>query len=236
MGYYKGKQTNQNNQSPKLMYKLHIRGELVAETGLHIGGSEVELEIGGLDNEVIKVRQGDKRVPYIPGSSLKGKLRTLLGRYYGKATPETDEMIVKQLFGVSPNPKKNQPIILSRLIVRDCYAVDAGQVKTEEKAENTINRISGVANPRSMERVVKGAVFNLDMILDVYKGDHEGQLLQTLDLGFQLLVRDYLGGGGTRGSGKVRVSNLRIEKIRFLKDGTVEKSLHEDFKFNANEE
>lgn len=52
-----------------------IKGELVCETGLHIGGSNDNIDIGGTDNVIIRDVVSD--LPFIPGSSLKGKLRSL---------------------------------------------------------------------------------------------------------------------------------------------------------------
>lgn len=212
----------------KLIHKLHITGKLTVETGLHIGGTEVELDIGGLDNEVIKIKQGDKRVPYIPGSSLKGKLRALLGRYFGSSEPKFDEGQVAQLFGISPNEKN---ATRSLLIVRDSYSI--GELTTEDKAENTITRLTGKANPRHMERIVKGAEFEIDMILDIYESSNTDKLLQTLDLAFQLLKRDYLGGSGTRGNGKVEISELKARKLVFSKEGKVTPTAY-IHKFEAN--
>ena len=63
----------------KLLYKLEISGIIEVKTGLHIGGSDVDLTIGGIDNEVAK----HKGVPYIPGSSLAGKLRHLIAKHKG---------------------------------------------------------------------------------------------------------------------------------------------------------
>lgn len=62
--------------------KYIITGKLICETGLHIGGTAEGFEIGGLDSPVIKDRLSD--YPYIPGSSLKGKLRHLLEWSLGK--------------------------------------------------------------------------------------------------------------------------------------------------------
>jgi len=215
----------------KLKYKLLITGEIRVETGLHIGGSEVELDIGGLDNEVIKIKRGDKRVAYIPGSSLKGKLRSLLARQKGYRKHRDDKGEVLLLFG-SANSKQKKSSGHSRLIVRDCYAM--GEVFTEDKAENTINRLTGDANPRHMERISPGAVFGLDMVLDICKNDDERKLLQTIDLGFQILKRDYLGGSGTRGYGKVNVTNVSVEKVVFKDDGEVEVTPFSDYLFSVN--
>jgi CRISPR-associated protein Csm3 len=48
-----------------------ISGKIICNTGLHIGGSKEELEIGGTDAPVII--DPETRIPVIPGSSLKGK-------------------------------------------------------------------------------------------------------------------------------------------------------------------
>lgn len=64
----------------KLLAKVILRGHLITKTGLHIGGSKSSLAIGGIDNNIIKTAKGQ---PYIPGSSLKGKLRSLLARKEG---------------------------------------------------------------------------------------------------------------------------------------------------------
>ncbi len=215
----------------KLTHKLHITGDIIVESGLHIGGSEVELDIGGIDSEVIKIKQGKERIPYIPGSSLKGKLRSIIARHFGYTKPEYDKGTVANLFGIAPKGR-DQKRVISQLIIRDSYT--KGDVFTEDKAENTIDRLTGAANPRHMERVTKGAVFGLDMILDIYENDNESKLLQTLDLGFQILKKDYLGGSGTRGNGKVNISSLSIKKIIFQNDGSINDKEQHSFSFHAN--
>lgn len=71
-------QAASTKQQVPLIGKLIIRSSLVVETGLHIGGGGETLDIGGLDKPVIR-NPLDKH-PYIPGSSIKGKLRALLER------------------------------------------------------------------------------------------------------------------------------------------------------------
>ena len=61
----------------KLVKKLKISTTIKLLTGLHIGGSKDNVEIGGIDTPVIKIATKDNQ-PYIPGSSLKGKMRCLL--------------------------------------------------------------------------------------------------------------------------------------------------------------
>src|ERR1700756_1406711 len=68
----------------QLVGKLILSGELHCETGLHIGAGKGSLEIGGADNPVVKDAFG---LPYIPGSSLRGKLRSLLEQSSGMAVP-----------------------------------------------------------------------------------------------------------------------------------------------------
>lgn len=65
----------------KLLGKVHIQAEIECKTGLHIGGTTKGIEIGGLDNPVIKDPLTEQ--PYIPGSSLRGKLRSLLEWSHG---------------------------------------------------------------------------------------------------------------------------------------------------------
>ena len=63
----------------RLQGKYIIQGKIKVLTGLHIGGPTTGLNIGGVDNIVIKDAKGK---PYIPGSSLKGKMRSLLEYSY----------------------------------------------------------------------------------------------------------------------------------------------------------
>jgi CRISPR-associated protein Csm3 len=64
--------------------KLILEGEIHCQTGLHIGAGKGSLEIGGADNPVVKDAFG---IPYIPGSSLRGRLRALLEQTMGLAIP-----------------------------------------------------------------------------------------------------------------------------------------------------
>src|SRR5450755_2562901 len=68
----------------KLIGKLLLEGDITCQTGLHIGAGKGSLEIGGADNPVVKDAFG---LPYIPGSSLRGKLRSLLEQSSGLAVP-----------------------------------------------------------------------------------------------------------------------------------------------------
>jgi CRISPR-associated protein Csm3 len=196
----------------KLTSKTIIRGIITLETGLHIGGSKSSLDIGGLDSPVIKNPLG---VPYIPGSSLKGKLRSLLAAdLNGAINEDKDDPKIQKLFGYATSPGE-----MTRLIVRDA-ALDVKKFKerfnentaileteyTQEKTENHIDRKSGKAdNPRQIERVPAGAIFNFELVLNNYEGDKSENFLELIKTGITLLEDDYLGGSGTRGYGKVKI-------------------------------
>ena len=65
----------------KLIGKLILEGDMTCETGLHVGAGKGSLEIGGSDNPVVKDAFGR---PYVPGSSLRGKIRSLLEQASGR--------------------------------------------------------------------------------------------------------------------------------------------------------
>ncbi len=214
-----------------LLKKIILTGQIKLETGLHIGGSKSSLDIGGLDSPVIKTPAG---VPYIPGSSLKGKLRTLLGRKINGAEDEhKDDLKVKKLFGYhgrkedkEKNKTKLDPV-LSRLLIRDAHLdiehfkkeFPEGEVVletqyTQEKYENTIDRKTGKTKTgglRNIERVPAGTKFNFEIVLDVYQEDQNDNLLDLLKQGISILNDDYLGGSGTRGYGKVKMAIQKEE-------------------------
>ncbi|SHI73575.1 CRISPR-associated protein Csm3 [Cruoricaptor ignavus] len=194
----------------KLLDKKIITGTITLETGLHIGGSKSSMDIGGLDSPVIKTPLG---VPYIPGSSFKGKIRSLLAKKEGSDDVKNDSEILKKLFGSSTDERSGN----TRLIFRDAY-LDTKKFKenfagaqmdeefSEGKFENVIDRKSGKAqHPRQIERVPAGAVFDFEIVMDVYEGDDASEFENKLKEGFDLLQNDYLGGSGTRGYGKVNI-------------------------------
>ncbi|ACZ78068.1 CRISPR-associated RAMP protein, Csm3 family [Dickeya parazeae Ech586] len=215
-----------------------LRATLVCETGLHIGGGDTALQIGGIDSAV--VRHPLTQQPYIPGSSLKGKLRSLLewragvvGDTKGKvlshqvyqdlkdAQKQAQALKILQLFGVSGGDKLSaeqaQQVGPTRLSFWDCkfdehwLAQQGGRVQTEEKAENCIDRISGVAlHPRFIERVPAGSRFDFRLTVRQLDGDSP-DLLDTLLAGLKMLELDGLGGSISRGYGKVRFETLTLD-------------------------
>lgn len=206
----------------KLVKKILYTGTIVLKTGLHIGGTNAALNIGGPDKFV--VRNPLNNIPYIPGSSLKGKMRALVEIANGcvevdrgKVGPSKDpDSVSGKLFGVATGSDNNRP---SRLIVRDAELdVDACDFSntelpyTESKTEVTIDRVTAKAMPRTFERVPAGAKFKLNMVLNVFEGEDEKELKKTLKQAIELLQDDYLGGHGSRGYGQIKIEGLDIDK------------------------
>lgn len=206
----------------RLVKKILYTGTIELKTGLHIGGTNAALNIGGPDKFV--VRNPLNNIPYIPGSSLKGKMRALVEIANGcvdvdrgKVGPSKDPNSVSgKLFGVATGSDNNRP---SRLIVRDAELdVDACDFSntdlpyTESKTEVAIDRVTAKANPRTFERVPAGAKFKLNMVLNVFEGEDEKELKKTLKQAIELLQDDYLGGHGSRGYGQIEFKGLDIDK------------------------
>lgn len=197
----------------RLIKKIIYTGTITLKTGLHIGGTNAALNIGGPDKFV--VRNPINNIPYIPGSSLKGKMRALVEIAKGCVSAkggvsEDPDSISGRLFGVATGRDNNRP---SRLIVRDAELDVSNPAMfentdlpyTESKTEVAIDRITAKANPRTFERVPAGAQFKLNMVLNVFEGEDEQQLKETLKLAIRLLQDDYLGGHGSRGYGQVEI-------------------------------
>lgn len=208
--------------------KVEITGNIRVLTGLHIGGSNSYSAIGTVDSPVIKDTQSGN--PIIPGSSLKGKMRTLLAKVYNTVfskNPDDDCSKLTDLFGSS----KKGNIHTSRVLFSDMIMSNWDELKefgvrtkTEVKFENTINRASAMANPRQIERVVRGAVFPLSIIYEVTDPEVMKEDFKILKTGFELLEADYIGGSGSRGYGKIKFNDLDV-KLRF---GEMENSLLEE--------
>lgn len=199
--------------------KIQITGILEVKTGLHIGGSSAFAAIGAVDSPVIKDIRTNQ--PMIPGSSLKGKMRTLLAKQYNEnfaVKPDDDNECLTRLFGSA----KKDNVRTSRVLVSDMFLMNQEELRkhglqtmTEVKFENTISRATAVANPRQIERIVRGAEFEIDMIYEV-ENHKENEVLEDFKVltdGLKLLQYDYLGGSGSRGYGKVLFKNLAAEVV-----------------------
>ncbi len=218
----------------QLQAKIFITGEIHLKTGLHIGGASSSLDIGGLDNGIIKTAKG---LPYIPGSTLKGKLRNMLAKVTGKDSVEKDTLETRMLFGSSADGAQE----IARLIVRDAY-LDEDKFKTtfsnvelelghsEVKFENTIDRKNSTANPRQLERVPSGAIFTFNMVLDDYSDAERATLETRLRLAMRLLEGDYIGGSGTRGYGQIKFK--AVKGMRKAVDGKGILSDDANYKFD----
>jgi len=191
-----------------------IRGKIECRTGMLIGGVEAGLEIGGTDKTF--VRDPLTKRPMIPGSSLKGKMRSLVElkdkKYSADGTPhghktkcDVEECDICTVFG-STGEKNRGP---TRLIVRDSLMdsdLDAG----EYKAENVINRLTGKAeNPRTFERVPSGSTFSFEMVFGIYN-QKDRQRLKMVFEAMSMLEDNYIGSSGSRGYGKIVFRNIKI--------------------------
>src|SRR5580658_5802686 len=227
----------------KLIGKLILEGEMLCESGLHVGAGKGSLEIGGADNPVVKDAQGR---PYVPGSSLRGRIRSLLEQATGMAVPSELVYISKRkgqevrihqsdrpddeiciLFGRSPGrmekagggDESGVHATPARLSVFDAPLIPGSitpQMRenlddelTEVKSENAIDRITSQANPRTLERVPAGARFRIRMVLDLLCPE-DSVLPALLVQGLRLLEDDALGGGGSRGNGRVSFDHLKL--------------------------
>jgi len=220
------------NSNSEFIGNFILRGKFECLTGLHIGGSKEKLEIGGVDSPVI--RDPRTRFPYVPGSSLKGKLRSLLEFGTGavpKSGDVSEELDIVRLFGIGVDQKdsvKDKPdeklyrVGPSRLVVRDCFpdaetkqwwkTLDSDLLYTEYKSENGINRITSAANPRFIERVVAGSKFDFELVYSVYDVKKPGSSpkaeaetdLGNLRMALFMLEHNFLGKSGSRGYGRVK--------------------------------
>ena len=201
--------------------KILIKGTIEVKTGLHIGGDDSYSAIGAVDSPV--VRDPLTRDPIIPGSSLKGKMRSLLARDKGSVPAsgskgfERDCSEILRLFG-SSSPASNETgdgIQMSRLQFSDCFLQNKRELPLlfENKFENTIDRLTAVANPRQIERVVRGAKFAFEMIYNVEDADQVEEDFHNIRLAMDLLEHDYLGGGGSRGNGRIVFSDVTTEVV-----------------------
>lgn len=225
-----------------------INGEIICKTGLHIGGSLETIEIGGSDNPII--RDTVSNLPFIPGSSIKGKLRSLLelsDKQSSKSVIEnggkvSTEGIAAKFFGVANNGETSN--FYNKIIVRDAFPTE-DTIKmwdkhsdiidgAELKYENSLNRITSEAKPRNIERVPVNSKFKLEIVLSIYdetyttKSDYES--LKPLFKPMKLLQDDYLGGSGTRGFGKIEFENITIKErgLEYYTENTDETVIVED--------
>lgn len=213
--------SNSKSNFYKLKKKIIIQGEIELLSGLHIGGSNNSLAIGGMDKMVIRNTMTNE--PYLPGSSLKGKMRSLLELHYGYIVQKSMgsvkyvgadnlSLITTQLFGNAKggDSTDQRP---SRVIVRDGKLLNPEDLSntemlyTEGKTEVVIDRITSAAMPRQLERVPAGAKFALGIVVNIPEDSaqpvDEVEMIINVFSALAMVQDDYLGGNGSRGSGQV---------------------------------
>jgi CRISPR-associated protein Csm3 len=223
-----------------LKAKLIFGGTIVALTGMHIGGNDTGLAIGGADKLVVREPRNNR--PYIPGSSLKGRMRSLLEKVRcageGCAGFKLDGSLVRGpcdcgvcqvcvVFGVVASEKREavegKPYGgAARILVRDVFIANAAEVErmrnldmpfTEVKTEVSIDRLTSAANPRVFERVPAGAHFGFELMLNVFETDDENAHVELIKQGLALVADDAIGGQSSRGYGQVKIVLERIARI-----------------------
>ena len=235
----------------KFVKNIVIDFRMVLKTGMHIGGSEEKTGIGGADSSVIteyiNYHHGNGKsgrqleVPIIPGSTIKGKMRSLLEyERYGSdyvlggtgvakmiSCEKDPDGIISLMFGCArEGDGKTVEFPKTRLIFRDAFPTDHW-IQTiaenemlrsgrEVKGENTINRVTGQATPRFIERVIPGVEFNCSIVLTVYESDRdkEKDMVSTLKKGLKMLEDSYIGGHGSRGYGRIRIPEESIKVVK----------------------
>jgi CRISPR-associated protein Csm3 len=230
----------------KLLKKIEITGTIKLLTGMHIGGTNSSMSIGGIDKAVI--RNPLTNQPFIPGSSLKGKMRSLLEIATGEIGGSSGGQVkngpskngtVANLYGNAAGDATQLP---SRVLVRDCNMTNAEYVLektelpyTEGKTEVMIDRITSAAMPRQIERVPGGAEFGLNLVVNIWEQDNnEEELMRNLFKSLKLLKDDYLGGHGSRGYGQISFEIADVHEKStvsfYSQSGVVAKSIKEKYK------
>ncbi|MGC9455733.1 MAG: type III-A CRISPR-associated RAMP protein Csm3 [Phycisphaerae bacterium] len=205
----------------KLKESRLVSGQIEVVTGLRIGANVETMEISGLDNPIIRNPANDE--PYIPGSSLKGKLRSLAEWYLGELPLPSGDLVrdcktdgsVARVFGVAA--QRQRQVGPTRTLVRDARlskqdrrSFAQGREITEVKTENSINRLTAMANPRPMERVLPGVRFAFEIVYRIFDAEGDGgrtdeeNFERVLLTAMRLLEQDYLGSSGSRGCGQIR--------------------------------
>ena len=215
--------------------KIIIESDIELLTGMHIGASNDFSPIGAVDSVVVKDPLSG--TPIIPGSTIKGKLRTMMAKLltdnYILPDHEKDDIRILKLFGSSA---KNN-IIEARLQFCDLFMINGNDLLsknldlgyTEIKFENRINRMTAEATPRQLERVPKGSIFKFKLIYNLFKSENNEDFSEKdfilISNGIKALQLDYIGGSGTRGYGKISFSNFRIKRANLTSEGVNTDSL-----------
>lgn len=226
------------NMIRPILGKYIITGKITLKTGTRVGGTDTGISIGGMDNPII--RNPLTGEPYIPGSSLKGKMRSLLERLKKMPLSEfgTEKNKVKRhectdtnceicrLFGSSLKAESEKKNIPARIIVRDAHLTEESKEALESmetdvpyaewKMENSLDRVTCHASPRSNERIPAGAEFSLEIVYTAEKENDIETDLKNIITALELIEDDYIGSSGSRGYGKVE---FKIDQVVFKSEG-----------------
>jgi len=209
--------------------RIFILAHIQTLTGLIIGGNDTGLEIGGVDK--VLIRNPLTKQPYIPGSSLRGKMRSQLEKKLGLPQNHPIGQNVKihsihkdgddytevcHIFGVAGEFAQHPTLLTVRDVPLTPESADAlSRIKsslqyTEIKTEVAIDRVTSQATPRTLERVPAGATFGpAELVFSIYARTDYARLKYVIDA-MQLVEDDYLGGAGSRGSGKVKFTSIKV--------------------------
>lgn len=212
----------------KKLGQKNITGTIHLLSGTRIGGSDDLLQIGAVDLTVIK--HPTTREPYLPGSSLKGKMRSELekkaGKFSGRDQNEPcgcalENCFICRVFG--PHKKANHNLGPSRILVRDARLLTGGDIET--KTENIIDRRTGTAqHPRKVERVVSDSEFEFKIGIQYWdldeKSSHNGKtgadaLVEFIKDGLRLLQETGIGAGTSKGYGEIEFIDLKLDGEKF---------------------
>jgi len=223
-----------------------IKAKIKVKSGLHIGGSKDEIKIGGIDNPVIKNPLTNE--PYIPGSSLKGKIRSLIEWQFGvvnenglavscvkkegnnQVKKENFEQIkpIVQLFGngeTIKEPSIAKEIGPTRVSFSDCALLNKDELLnrnalTEEKVEVTINRLTGTSVSGGLRRMERvPAGAEFDFSVTLIEFEGDEGFEAILALGMKLLEMTNLGGNGSRGYGKIEFEDIKGLDKEYVENG-----------------
>ena len=146
------------------------------------------------------------------------------GKVYTRAKEKDKLDLLLNVFGTVSNISTEEKKGPTRLTVKDAFLLDESIQKLEElitktgydtemKYENTINRIDSKANPRNMERVPMGTKFEINMNYKVFSMDKKEEIEEMILKSLRLLEIEGIGGGVSRGSGQIKISELKITNL-----------------------